>query len=150
MPEFSALLDVPLKDIERPKPIPVGTYTVIMTEMPKQGKYSTGTPFLRFVLHVVAAGPDVHEQSLLNSLTKPSGETVPLSSKVIYQNFGLTEDAMPFLKDFLVGTGIKGKSSNEIIGNLLNQEFKVYVIHDVPRTGGSDRIFPKVQRSMPA
>ena len=53
---FESILDTPAEAVERPKPLPVGTYDVIVKGMPEHGQSSQKkTPFVRFTYALTEA-----------------------------------------------------------------------------------------------
>ncbi len=110
---FKSILDRPMTAVERPKPLPVGTYLCTVKGEPKFDKSSRkGTDFVEFQL--VPQSPatdesgdnlDVDADDLKEALTKKDGTKVPLNSKAIRATYYLTEEALYRLKDFLTHLG---------------------------------------------
>lgn len=99
-PNFGAILDRPSTEIERPKPLPVGTYTCVVKGLPRYDKSTKkGTEFVEFVLQPLAAGEDVDEEALK--------EMGGFQNKTIRATYYLTEDAVWRLKKFLDDCGIE-------------------------------------------
>ena len=91
---FSSILDTPSSDIERPKPMPVGTYDCLVQGQPRFDKSSKKqTPFVEFTLKLQSAHDNVDEDTL-----KDLGG---LKDKTIKNTYYLTETAAWRLKDFL-------------------------------------------------
>ncbi len=64
-PNFGALLDKPASDVERPKPLPQGSYHCIVKGLPRFDKSSKKfTEFVEFTLQPTSAGEDVDEEDL--------------------------------------------------------------------------------------
>ena len=62
---FESILDTPATEVERPKPLPAGTYDAIVKGLPEFGESSQKkTPFARFTLAMQSAGEDVDEEEL--------------------------------------------------------------------------------------
>jgi len=100
---FGAILDKPSSEVERPKPLPAGTYHCIITERPKYDKSTKKqTEFVEFTLHPLHAMEDVDEEALNTALTKVDGSVGVLKDKAIRATFYLTEEALYRLKDFLI------------------------------------------------
>lgn len=94
-PNFGAILDTPSQEIERPKPLPQGTYTCVVNGLPRMDKSTKkGTEFVEFNLNILAAGEDVDEDAL--------GEMGGIAGKSTRVTFYLTESSVWRLKKFLV------------------------------------------------
>jgi hypothetical protein len=94
-PNFGAILDTPSQEIERPKPLPQGTYTCVVNGLPRMDKSAKkGTEFVEFNLNILAAGEDVDEDAL--------GEMGGIAGKSTRVTFYLTESSVWRLKKFLV------------------------------------------------
>lgn len=110
---FKSILDRPATAVERPKPLPVGTYLCIVKGEPKFDKSSKkGTDYVEFTLipQSAAVGEDgenldVDADDLKDALTKKNGEKVALNTKTIRATYYLTEDALYRLKEFLTHLG---------------------------------------------
>ena len=91
---FESILDTPATEVERPKPLPAGTYSCIVRGLPEYGESSQKkTPFVRFTLAVQAAGDDVDTDELQ--------EIGGIADKTIRNTFYTTPDALFRLTDFL-------------------------------------------------
>ena len=94
MATFESILDKPSSAIERPKPLPTGTYICIVKGMPRYDKSSQKqTPFVEFTLQPTTACDDVDADDL-----EAMGGFV---NKTIKATYYLTEDSAWRLKDFL-------------------------------------------------
>ena len=83
-PSFSAILDRPSDSIEKPKPLPVGTYLFSIKGQPEMVKAKSGTEGVKFACIPLQAGEDVDSQALAEALTnQTTKETKPLSAKAI-------------------------------------------------------------------
>ena len=55
VPDFGALLDTPASDVERPKPLPQGSYTAVTVGLPRPDKSAKKqTEFLEWTLKILA------------------------------------------------------------------------------------------------
>ena len=64
-PNFASILDEAPTEISRPKPLPVGTYLCVVQGQPVYDKSNKkGTPFVEFLLRVIAAMDDVDPDDL--------------------------------------------------------------------------------------
>lgn len=101
-PNFASVLDTPSSAIEKPKPLPVGTYVCVVKGLPRIDKSSKKqTEYSEYALTILEAGEDVDADDLEKSLTKPSGEKIALSAKSLKVTFYHTEDSIYRLKKFL-------------------------------------------------
>lgn len=92
---FASILDMPTSEIERPKPLPTGTYTFSIQGLYKEDKSTKKqTPYIEFTCKPVAAGDDVDQDALK--------EMGGLGDKTFRHTFYLTENSAFRLKDFLL------------------------------------------------
>jgi hypothetical protein len=97
---FSDILDQETSATERPKPLPVGTYTCTVQGLPRYDKSSKKqTPFVEFTLVPNGTLDDV-DQDALEAMGGFHGKTIRAT-------FYLTEDAKWRLMDFLANCGIE-------------------------------------------
>lgn len=107
MPNFADILDTPATEIARPKPLPQGTYLWMVKGLPRLDKSTRkGTEYSEYTLQCMEASDDVDEDALRASLTKASGEVVPLRERSIRATFYHTDDALYRLKKFLIDLDI--------------------------------------------
>ena len=98
-PNFGSILNKPMSQTERPKPLPVGSYICVVKGLPRFDKSSKKqTPFVEFTLQPLQAGDDVDAEAL-----EDMGGIV---NKTIRATYYTTEDAMWRLKKFLTDCGI--------------------------------------------
>lgn len=132
-PNFSSVLDRPAESVEKPKPIPPGTYLFACKDQPRFDKSTKkGTEFVEFTCIPLQAGEDVDADALSEALTnKNTGEVKPLAEKVIKNTFYLTEDALWRLTEFLEHLGLdsKGKSIGALISETPGCQFLGAVVH---------------------
>src|SRR5215469_10377683 len=104
MAAFSDILDREMGDsVDRPKPLPVGSYVCIVKGLPEQGESEKKkTPFVEFTLQVIQAGPDVDEEALQEFLARKDGSVKSLQEQTIRATFYTTEDALWRLQKFLL------------------------------------------------
>lgn len=126
MTDFSALLDKPLDDYERPKPLPVGSYVATVGQV-KYDK-TTGekqTPYAEFPIVPTEAMPDVDQDALAAAL---NGK--PLTEFALKQTFYLTENAMFRLKEFVQAAGVQeGIPASEQIQQAIGQQVVITIKH---------------------
>jgi len=125
-PNFSDLLNEPASDVERPKPLPPGTYRCMVVGQPTTGESSQKkTPFIQFTLKPLEAQSDVDP----DDLDAMGG----LGEKMIYSDrFYLTKDAKYRLKEFLEDCGIDSEdvTLEEMVMNAPNQEVLIRLGHE--------------------
>lgn len=140
---FESILDTPATEVERPKPLPAGTYDAIVKGLPEYGESSQKkTPFCRFNLAMQIAGEDVDQDELDNM----GG----LDGKAIKSTYYTTPDALFRLTDFLEHCGIDpdGKTVRQMIDETPNCSVKVVIGHRASEDG--QQIFAEVKRTMKA
>ena len=142
-PTFESILDTPATEVERPKPLPAGTYDAIVKGLPEYGESSQKkTPFCRFTYAIQAAGDDVDTDEL---------ETIGgLEGKTIRDTYYTTPDAIFRLTDTLERMGIdaEGKTIRQMIDETPNCSIRVVVGHRASEDG--QQIFAEVKRTMKA
>lgn len=129
--DFSKLLSTNMDQVEKPKPLPAGTY------LGHIAKYEFGevnnekkTPYCRVFLTLSAPGPDV-EQSALDEAK------IDLSKRQMRRDYYLSDDAIYRLKEMLASVGVdtRGRSFGEAIPDILNAPV---IIEVSQRNGGDD------------
>lgn len=125
--DFSKLLSKPADDIEKPKPLPAGTYNGSVAKYEFAESKEKKTPFVRFMLSVSSAGPDIEPESI---------EGIDLSKKQLRRDFYLTDDAMYRLKEFLESLGIS--SPGRAIGEMIPEALNCGVIIEVTQRSSQD------------
>lgn len=140
---FSDILDTPATDVERPQPLPAGTYSAVVRGLPEHGQSSQKkTPFVRFTLAITAAGEDVDAEEL---------EAIGgIADKTIRSTYYTTPDALFRLTDFLEHCGIdmEGKTVRQAIEETPNCSVNLVVGHRASEDG--QQIFAEVKRTMRA
>lgn len=128
---FGAILDTPSTAVERPKPLPAGTYHCVVDKQYKEGTTTRkGTEFIEFSLKPMSALDDVNEEDLKASLTSADGSVKPLSDKRIRATYYLTPDSIYRLNDFLINDlGIvQGKKKlRQMIGEAQNRQVLAHI-----------------------
>jgi len=142
-PNFSSILETTIDSIERPKPLPIGTYTCIIQGQPEYGEsQQKKTPFVRFNLAILAAGEDVDQEEL--------DAIGGVTDKVIKDTYYLTPDALWRLQEFLANAGVPKDSTlslRQAIEEVTNQQLLVVIGHEASQDGKS--IFSRVKTTMP-
>ena len=106
-PNISDILNRPADQIDRPAPLPKGSYIMQVQGLPSYGKSSKKqTPFAEFVLKPLQALEDVSEDELQEWATKADGSAKSLQDGQIKATFYLTEDSAFRAVDFCKHCGI--------------------------------------------
>jgi hypothetical protein len=129
-PNFGSLLDTNADEIERPKPMPEGSYLWRVTGLPRFDKSSKKqTEFAEFTLTCIAAGEDVDAVEL-----EALGG---IKDKTQRATFYITEKSLYRLKEFLQHCGIEveGRSLREAIEDAPNCEVGAYIRHEASDDG---------------
>ena len=127
-PNFSSILDQQVDAVEKPKPLPVGTYMVLWDGMPVFGKSKQKqTDFVEFTPKFLQAMDDVDQAALAESLKGKSLQ----EKKVRPLTFYLTEDAVYRLDEFCIEhCGIdKGLSRKQMISMVPGRQTLVHITH---------------------
>ena len=143
-PNFSSILDEAPTEIDRPKPLPAGTYLCVIAGAPEYGKSSKkGTDFAQFTLKPMQAEDDVDEDEL--------AEAGGVDGKTLRTTFYLTEDAVYRLDEFHehCGIDISKKASRKTRNDeVVNAHVRVVVKHRTSEDGS--RIYAEVSRTLAA
>jgi hypothetical protein len=140
---FESILDTPAGEIERPKPLPAGTYDAIVKGLPEFGESSQKkTPFCRFTYAIQAAGEDVDEEEL-----QAIGG---LDGKTIRDTYYTTPDAIFRLTETMERMGVdpEGKTVRQMIDETPNSSIRLVIGHRSSEDG--QQIFAEVKRTMKA
>jgi len=139
---FSDILDRAPAEIDKPKPLPTGTYLTVLQGMPRQDKSAKKqTPFVEFTHKIISAGDDVDQEELETVLTMPDGTTKSLQDIVMRNTFYLTENSAWRLKEFLRDCGFDVDSSDqslrEMIETSTGRSVNIYIKHEPSQDGTS-------------
>lgn len=129
-PNFSSLLDDVVTEINRPKPLPIGTYTCVVGRWERGESSKKKTPFIKFPLTVIAAGEDVDADEL-DAMGGFDGRRLSVT-------FYTTEDAIYRLDEFHSHCGIdienNDLSRRQLNDEVLNSQVGVVISHRYPET----------------
>lgn len=138
---FASILDRPANEIERPKPLPVGTYTTILQGMPRQDKSAKKqTPFVEFTHKIISAGEDVDHDDLTSYLTAKDGSVKSLQDVTIKNTYYITEGSAFMLQDFLKNCGfdIEGdQSMRQMLDETPGRQVNITIRHEASQDGQS-------------
>lgn len=153
---FGSILDKAPSEVERPKPLPAGTYVAMVKGLPRFDKSTKkGTEFVEFTMQLIEpyknedGESDVDQDDLAASLTKPSGDVVPLNERTMRNTYYLTEDALWRLKKFLVDDlGIEeGESFRSMIDETPGKQCLISLKHTASDDGTA--VFANVANTAP-
>lgn len=140
---FAALLDRQADEIEKPKPMPMGTFTFLVKDHEFGESSQKKTPFIQFNVNPRVAQDDVDEEAL--------AAVENWQDRNMRVTFYLTDDAMWRLTDFLEHCGIdmSGRTLAECIPETTNQMFNGYVIQQASQKN-PDEMFSSIDSTAPA
>lgn len=150
MAQFADILDKPATEIDRPKPLPVGTYTWTIQGLPRFDKSKEKqTPFYEFTCKCSGAADDVDEESLKEWATKSDGTMRALTDFTSRLTFYITEDSLYRLQEFLGHCGIdgEGKSTRQCIDETPNCQFVGAIVHTPSKDGTA--IYANIGKTAP-
>lgn len=138
-PNFGALLDTPSSDVERPKPLPAGSYVCMVQGLPRYDKSAKKqTEFVEFTLKFLSAEEDVDAEELK--------EMGGLADKTIKDTYYITETSLWRLKDFLDNCDIEDEGTlRERIEETSGKQVGVFIKHEASQDGQS--IFARVGKT---
>lgn len=141
-PAFQSILDRPSTDIERPKPMPVGTYVVVVQGQPKFDKSTKKqTDYVEFTFKFLEALDDVDTDAL--------DAVGGIKDKTIRNTYYLTEQAAFRLVDFLdhVGAGDEDMSLGQRIPEAVGKQCLATISHRASEDGQA--VFAQVKSTAP-
>lgn len=142
-PNFADLLDKPSSEIEKPKPVPQGTYQFSINGLYKEGKSTQKqTPYVEFTCNYMAALDDVDEAAL--------AEMGGVNGKTSRLTFYITEDSTYRLKKFLVEDLLLeegDKSLRQLLDETPGCQFLGAVKHEASKDGTS--VFANIATTAP-
>lgn len=142
MVDFTQLLSKNLDDVERPEPLPEGSYLTSIVGYKTVESAKQQTPGVEIELKIVAPGEDVDPDAYAK-IQNPQDKTLKTQ-------FWLTEGSMWRLKDFLekAGCDLTGKSFAEVLADIAGQQIVSIVSHRVGNDNES--VFAEVKRFLKA
>jgi hypothetical protein len=145
-PTFSSILDRPSNSIEKPKPLPVGTYLAMTKGLPREDKSAKKqTPFVEFSMQLLQAADDVDQEALQAVLGSKA-----LNEITMKNTFYLTDDAAWRLQKFLeADLGIEGGdvSLRQMISSSPGRQCLVSIKHEASQDGTS--VFARIDGTAP-
>lgn len=145
VPNFASLLDAAPTEINRPKPLPIGTYLCVVSGQPEYGTSSKkGTPFVQFTLRPIAAEADVDEEDL--------AALGGIEGKTLRNTFYITEDAVYRLDEFHEHCGLDlddETSRRNRNDEVVNAQVRAVVKHR-DANDGSGNVYTEIARTLKA
>lgn len=134
--DFNAILDTSFDSIEKPKPLPVGTYNFVVVDFGTGTTPQKGTPFIELQCRPLSPGADVDVTQL---------DMASLPKKKLRLTFWMSDDARFRFKDFLEARGIStaGQSIKSVLPALKGLTFTGYVTQGMSDKGN---IFNNIDR----
>lgn len=141
---FSSILDRAPSEIEKPKPLPVGSYTTQLVGQPRIDKSTKKqTEYREFTHKLISAGEDVDEDELKTYLNGKK-----LSEVQIKNTYYITEGAVWRLKEFLEHCGIdldEVESLNEGLDKTPGVQVGIFINHEPSQDGTS--VFARIGKT---
>jgi hypothetical protein len=122
---FGALLQKPMDAVKRPTAKPPGTYFAKIKDYKFDESKKQKTPYVRFALTNVTAGPDVDASMLVDA----EGAPIDLSKWSPNKDYYLTDEALYRLKDLIESLDIntKGRQFSEVLPELKGLPVQIVV-----------------------
>lgn len=140
MPDFSELLSKPTEEIKKPKPLPEGSYQVLISAHKyDEAKTKEGPKaIVRLTCRFQEAMDDVDEADLSDAL---QGEV--LTTKSATYDMWLTPDAQYRVVEFAKSLGVEteGTTLGQIIPEFVNQSAMATVVQVQSNKPGQDDVF---------
>lgn len=140
---FGSILDTPSNAVEKPKPLPQGSYIAVVQGLPRFDKSSKKqTEFVEFTLKLLSAGEDVDAEEL--------AAMGGIAEKTIKATYYLTETALWRLKDFLDHAQIEEGDATlrQRVEAAAGAQVGVFINHEASQDGES--VFARVGRTFVA
>ena len=138
---FASILDRAPSEIEKPKPLPQGSYITVLVGQPRFDKSAKKqTDFVEFQHKLLSAQDDVDEDEL-----KALGG---IKDKVMKNTFYLTEGATWRLKEFLEHCGIdmdEVESLREAVEQTPGKQVGIFINHEGSQDGTS--VFARIGKT---
>lgn len=148
---FESILDMAASDIEQPKPLPEGTYLMMVKGVPERVQVGPNKEFeaVDFTLQYIQADKDVNPQALDEAL---NGH--PLPEKTFrYRRFVNDERSVYHLKQLVykhLGIDDAGgkKTLRQAFGEAPGKQLYVKFRHKVNKEDPS-AVYPEIERTLP-
>ena len=150
MANFEDILNKPADQIDKPKPLPIGTYIWTVQGLPRHDKSKEKqTPFYEFTVKCAGAADDVDEDALKEWATKADGSMRSLTDFTSRITFYITEDSIYRLQEFMEHCGIdlEGKSVGQALDETPNCQFVGAIVHTPSKDGTA--IYANIGKTAP-
>lgn len=140
MVDFTNLLSKSADNVERPEPLPQGSYVTTITAYRTIESGQKKTPGVEFDLQIFAPGEDINMEEYAK-VKNPQ-------ERVLKTQFWLTEDSMFRLKEFLEKAGFEtaGRTFADMLAEVAGHQIIAIVSHRIGQDGES--VFPEAKRFM--
>ncbi len=151
-PSFESILDTPAAEIERPSPLPIGTYTAVIKGLYEEGvSAQKKTKFVQFTFALTGAGEDV-DANELEAIGGITDKFLKNNSTTFYTENadGTPSGSLWRLTDFLevaCGIDLTDKTIRQALGDTPNTEVRLVIIHEANQSG--DQKFASVKKFLP-
>lgn len=138
-PNFSSILDEAPTEVEKFKPLPIGTYLCTVGQVKYDKSSKKGTDYVQFPLKIVTAYDDVDQDEL--------DELGGCKDRLIFHTFYASEGMGRRLDQFHEHCGLDlsdEASRRQRNDEVLNSEVAVHVVHE-PAQNGTDEVYAKVK-----
>jgi len=146
---FASILDKPSSEVERPKPLPQGTYVCVVKGLPRKDKSTKkGTDYLEFTLQPLAIYENEAGETDVD--TEALEEMGGFEKRTIRATYYLTEDALYRLKQFLIDCGIdpEGKTIAQMVDETPGCQVLASLVHVASEDG--QNIYANLKSTAPA
>lgn len=138
----SILANATIGEIEKPKPVPEGSYVALIKGVEYgETKSDKKTPYARVNLELVQALSDVNEASL--------SAFGPVTGKKMRLDFYLTEEALFRLQDFIlddIGLDMKGMTLDQALPQIINNQVGVKIRHKFDEKDAT-KVYTEVEKT---
>ena len=142
---FGSILDRAPSEIEKPKPLPQGSYVTLLVGQPRFDKSTKKqTEYAEFTHKILSAGEDVDADALKTYL----GDSKKLTDVLMKNTYYLTEGATWRLKDFLEHCGIDMDaldSLREGVEETPGKQVGIFINHEGSQDGTS--VFARIGKT---
>lgn len=146
MADFKKLLSVQATTVEKPKPLPVGTYDAVITGHKFDESREKKTPYCRVTFRPVAPCGDVDGEAF-----EAFGGHANLSKKELFVDYWLTDEALFRFRQLfeeVLKLPVDGKTFDELAPQMDGQSVKVEIVHNPSQDG--QQIYANAKRILSA
>jgi hypothetical protein len=136
---FADILKRPAASVERPKPLPAGSYHLLVAKHEFGESKEKKTPFCKVTFNIMGPGPDIDPASLAG---------IDWGKRQLTADFYLTDDALWRFKEFFeksLGVDIGQRSFGDIIQHeLTGKQVMANVVQTPSQKPGDDSIYANI------